>query len=341
MDRLANGAGDISDRALPCRAYRPEGTHTSSFMTKASPSDFLPQAGSGRAYAIAAKLLNSSDPAIGRPWLAIALKQFKRVLDRELIDTTRSGSPSELWSRLNTQFDLDAIVSFSYAWQIWDKLTENQWPSSAWDQDLFFGKSAHSPDYHRGIKTLAQRQLGFVVPAAKNSFHTRVPLALDLGAGLGVQMSALRTENIIASAICIDTPFVADLGRIEAPEHTWIGGDLRTINTDTIPVVDLIWIGNVLHHYSRNDNSAILERFASKLSPGGTIVIQDYVLGSKGPLGLAAAALGVHFALTTSQGRDYSEHWISSLLEDAFAGCRLDFRADGKISSLLFYRNGP
>ncbi|MCI0541948.1 MAG: class I SAM-dependent methyltransferase [Verrucomicrobiales bacterium] len=189
-----------------------------------------------------------------------------------------------------------------------------------------------------GIKALAQRQLDFVVPACRAYFKNQIGKAIDLGAGLGIQMSALRAEGIISSATCIDTPFVSPLGKEQSPEHTWIGGDLRNLNTDAIPTADLLWVGNLLHHYDLNANFGILNRFASKLSPNGIIVIQDYVVGSPGLLGLAAAALGVHFALTTNEGRNYSEKSISALCEEVFPEHKLDSRADGQFSSLLFYR---
>jgi hypothetical protein len=302
-----------------------------------SPRDF-PRVGKGRAFAIASTLLEFPSIRLNRPWLSAALTHFRRALEQQTRENPPSNSASELWIRLNSRFDLDSIVDFTHAWDVWKNIGDNSSIAPAWDQELFFGTSAYSPHYHSGIKTLAQRQLDFVVPACRAYFKTQVGKAIDLGAGSGVQMSALRAEGIISSATCIDTPFVSTLGKEQSPEHLWIGGDLRNLNTEAIPDADLLWVGNLLHHYDLNANFDILNRFASKLSPNGVIVIQDYLVGSPGSLGLAAAALGVHFALTTNEGRNYTEKDISALCEEVFPEHKLDSRADGQFSSLLFYR---
>ena len=256
-----------------------------------------------------------------------------------LFRSTNLAMPSlELWADLNSRFDLDEIVEFSYAWHVWEFLPERNTAPNAWDQELFFGGSAHALDYHAGIRNLAKRQLEFVIPACVKYLRGRRGMALDLGAGLAVQMSALRNAGLISSAICIDTPFVADRGREEAPEHMWIGGDLRSVDTNLIPSVDLIWVGNLLHHYGPNENQAVLNRFAMKLAPEGVLVVQEYVIGLEGLLGLVAAAIGVHFALTTSAGRNYPESFISAIVEEAVPGLVFDIRADGAVSSLLFFR---
>jgi len=299
----------------------------------------IPVTGSGRSYALAWKLLSRPQLIGCRPWLGMALSHFRRAVEQQSPETSLGVPSARLWEELNGRFDLDGIVTFSNAWHIWEHIAERNPTPNAWDQELFFGGNAEAASYHEGIKNLAMKQMDFVVGGCASYLRgRRVRAALDLGAGRGVQMSALRNSGIIESAVCIDTPFVVSRSREESPEHTWLPGDLRTIDINPIPSIDLLWVGNLLHHYAPNENQVVLNRFAPKLSPTGVLVVQEYLVGSNGRLGLTAAALGVHFALTTGQGRNYPERFIDAMIEEAVPGLEFDSRLDGAVSSLLFFR---
>lgn len=295
--------------------------------------------GSGRSYALAWSLLSRPVLLASRPWLSMSLTHFRRTVEQRAAEASVGVPSRSLWAELNRQFDLDGIVDFSHAWHVWENLAERDQKPTAWDQELFFGGSSHASLYHEGIRDLARRQLDFVLTKCRDHFQDRkVNVALDLGAGRGVQMSALRKAGLINTAVCIDTPFVVPQSKAESPEHMWLSGDLRDIDTNPIPSVDLIWVGNLLHHYAPNENQAILSRFATKLSPAGRLVVQEYVIGTSGVLGLSAAGLGVHFALTTSQGRNYTQKLIAAMIEEVVPGLELDCRLDGTVSSLLCFR---
>jgi O-methyltransferase domain len=298
----------------------------------------VPPSGKGRGYALALRLVVAAEKRAARRCLDEALSHYARAAT-EFNVSFAAQSLEDACLESNKRFDMDWIIGFSDAWQYWeDTSPESLRTRIPLDQLLFDGRHPRAAEYHRGIHELASRQRRFVRDACRMIFKRPAGTLLDLGSGSAAQVRMLLEEGLISAATCVEHPIVAELGRREAPEVAWLGGDLRTMSTELIPEHDAIWLGNLLHHYSSEANTRMLRRFRQCLRQGGRVIIQEYLAGERGDYGLVSATFGVHFALTTEHGRTFTLAEITGLLRRAFGRIALEHRVDGRFSSLLVYR---
>lgn len=299
----------------------------------------IPERGKGRSYALASQLARSPDlPSLSAP-LREALDAFTAA-----VQSRRSGAVSGLLTpatcaRLNSRFDMDWIVSFSDAWHHWnDACLNGRIADIPLDQTLFQGQNAAAKDYHRGIARLARSQKPFVRAACRKLLKGRNLALLDLGAGFGIQARMLIQEGIVQNATCVDYPFVVNAAPRARSALRRLGGDIRTLPTDALGTFDLLWLGNLLHHYSLETNHSLLARYRACMKPQSRIVIQEYLLDANSRHNLSAAILGVHFALTTHGGRTYTTSEVTDLLNRSFGRVAMEGLVGGSVSSLIVYR---
>jgi SAM-dependent methyltransferase len=148
----------------------------------------------------------------------------------------------------------------------------------------------------------AVRRLGF----AKAGPRT----VLDVGGGSGIFATVLLRANSAARATQVDFPsvnafarrFVAALG---------VGDRFDTIDSDYREVelgeaaFDVVVLSHVSHIESRAGNAALFPRLRRALKPGGTLVINDFVIddGRTGPPG--ALLFHVYMLLHSREGATY------------------------------------
>lgn len=299
----------------------------------------MPRRGQGRAHALALRLAFQTEKRRALPCLDIALDHYCRAAPL-FAAGIGPANLSEYCQRAIHPFDIDWLISFSDAWRNWEHTSPASLLRRApLDQALFEGTHPDGARYHRGIFELAKLQRKFLRSAVTEIFPSATDSVLDLGSGLGAQARLLLDEKKVSRATCIDFPIAARMGGKEDFRINWLGGDLRRTSTALLEPHDVIWIGNVMHHYSPEDIVSILHRYVHCLRPGGRIIVQEYLAGEQGEYGLVAAIFGVHFALTTDRSRTFTLSEITRFLRQAgFARPRLEQRFDGRFSSLLVYR---
>src|ERR1035437_1559027 len=250
----------------------------------------IPKSGAGRSYAIAYKLARCSDsPNFSAP-LREALKSFTAAVQNSRLRVDSRRLTPATCARLNSRFDMDWIVSFSNAWSVWNHAhLTGPVTDIPLDQALFKGQNPRARAYHRGIARLATSQKPFVLAACRKLLKGRSPALLDLGAGFGIQARMLIEEGIVQTATCVDYPFVLGAAPKTIPAIRRIGGDIRTMPTHELGAFNLLWLGNLLHHYSDDSNRSLLARYRSCLMPSSRIVIQEYILDAKNKYSLPAA----------------------------------------------------
>jgi predicted metal-binding protein len=138
---------------------------------------------------------------------------------------------------------------------------------------------------------------------------------LDLGGGAGAWCRAALARWPQARALLLDLPEVlAAASRLRPLDEDWIRverapGDCRS------PELwqgladrrfDLIFLSNLLHAYGPDEARDILGQAAMALSPGGALVIHDYITEEPGGDPLKGRLYDLHMLLNTYNGRIHS-----------------------------------
>jgi len=148
----------------------------------------------------------------------------------------------------------------------------------------------------------AVARLGFAKAGART--------VLDVGGGSGIFSTVLLRANPAARATQIDFPsvnafarrFVTALG--VGSRFETIDGDYREIDLGEA-AYDVVVLSHVSHLEGRAGNAALFPRLRRALKPGGTLVINDFVVddGRAGPPG--ALLFHVYTLLYSREGATY------------------------------------
>ncbi|HEY5565056.1 MAG TPA: class I SAM-dependent methyltransferase [Rhodothermia bacterium] len=192
-------------------------------------------------------------------------------------------------------------------------------------------RSGESVDFHRilsaddwRIYMSGQRaQAALTIP----ELVKRTPLPeggitmLDLGGGHGLFADAMCRKHPGLQAAVLDLPEALD-----ASDHTGLSDRIRFIRGDVLETnletdrYDLVFAGNLLHHFDESRIREIVLRAASSLKSGGVLVVADFFEfdTSKSPSQIPAL-LDFYFAVTSGGGA-----LSPSLLKDWMREARLD-----------------
>jgi SAM-dependent methyltransferase len=144
---------------------------------------------------------------------------------------------------------------------------------------------------------------------------------LDLGSGpatypihLCRKFPALRAAIFdLPGTLAITQQFVRQ-ARLEARIQL-VSGDYRR---DAIPgSYDAIFLSNIIHGESHEENQRLMAKLSANLKPGGRIIIKDHILDETRANPPAGAVFSLLMLLTTECGRCYSFDEVKSWLERA------------------------
>jgi ubiquinone/menaquinone biosynthesis C-methylase UbiE len=146
---------------------------------------------------------------------------------------------------------------------------------------------------------------------------------LDLAAGSGVWGIALAEESPHVRVTAVDWVEVIPVTRqmagrcgVEDRFH-FIGGDL--FQADFGSDYSIAVLGHILHGFGEKDTSALIEKTARALAPGGTIAIAEWLVNEDRTGPPAPLTFAVNMLVMTEQGNTYSFEEISRWLQKA--GC--------------------
>jgi len=110
---------------------------------------------------------------------------------------------------------------------------------------------------------------------------------------------------------------------------------------DDIPgTYDVAWLSHVLHGEGPDECQMIINKTVSTLSPGGVMLIHDFILNDTSDGPLFPAVFSLNMLVNTEKGRSYTDHQIREMMTKAGLGRikRLPFEgpnASGIISGIL------
>jgi len=145
---------------------------------------------------------------------------------------------------------------------------------------------------------------------------------LDIGGSHGLYGAMICREHPPLRSEVLDLPEAVEPARELAREEgiadvvTHRAGDVSTEDLGQ-QACDVVFLGNIVHHFNLAENRALMRRIKSALRPGGTVVIWDFKLPEAGgPSDLVSDGLALLFRIG-SQTRSYSTEEYLDWLEAA------------------------
>lgn len=196
-----------------------------------------------------------------------------------------------------------------------DTLWEN-W--SALDDVVQTGMPARKARDHesfiRAMHSIAVLRARSVV---KNVDLTGVKRALDLGGGPGTYSIELAKRGIRVTLFDLpDTIRVAsEIAQSAGAEIEFQSGNF--LNDPIAGKYDLVFISQIVHSFSENENRLIIEKSKEALSEKGKIVIQEFFIDESGTTPASGALFSINMLVNTEAGRCYSPREIKTWLTEA------------------------
>ncbi|HEX5041676.1 MAG TPA: class I SAM-dependent methyltransferase [Candidatus Polarisedimenticolaceae bacterium] len=140
---------------------------------------------------------------------------------------------------------------------------------------------------------------------------------LDIGGSHGHYAAALLRRHAALTATVLDLPeAVAEAQAIAAQEH--LGDRLRYRAGDALTselgeaAWDVVFLGNLVHHFDDATNRALFARIARALKPGGTVTVLEVMRSATAEKAGQIGALSDFFFAVTSAGGTYAYDEIAS-----------------------------
>lgn len=169
----------------------------------------------------------------------------------------------------------------------------------------------------RGMFNQAMRIAPQLVRAIDVSDRNRL---LDLGGGPGTYALHFCARNPKLEAIVYDLPTSSEVAEETIAAFdlddriSFTGGDFLV---DAIPQgCDVAWISHILHALDPSNCRTLLGNVVSSLTPGGLVLIHEFILDEDGMGPPFPALFSLNMLLQTDGGRSYTESEISEMLDE-------------------------
>ncbi len=214
------------------------------------------------------------------------------------------------------------------AWLDLPLIIRGEKPGRETPQDVpsFMKAMASKPD------TLVEEVVSHCLKRKKNA-----KTVLDLGGGPGKYARAFVNRGL--DAVLYDLPetieYVSkEFGLKDLGNLTLIKGDFTRSGFEKEfkeHSFDIVFMGNICHIYSEEENKKLIETTTKLLKPGGLIAIEDFVRG-RSP---SAEMFAVNMLANTERGNTYTEGQYREWLEAAGFGSIEVLDLDGKEKQLI------
>jgi precorrin-6B methylase 2 len=204
-------------------------------------------------------------------------------------------------------------------WSAWGKLTSSlttaKRPAT---QKPFATDRAQSARLLQALHIHARQIAPYVIQ--KLRFNGPRTL-LDVGGGLGTFTCAFCRRYPRLQATLVEHPNIAPLAR-RSVRDARLAKRIRVIARDftrqSLPVgFDAVFVSNVLHAHSANENLALLRQLHRSLNSGGRLILRDVFMHRERSAPEWGALFSVALLLHTPHGRCYSLEEIRGWLRQA------------------------
>lgn len=144
---------------------------------------------------------------------------------------------------------------------------------------------------------------------------------LDLGGGPGTYAIQFCLQNPELQAVVYDLPTTRRFAETTIArfgmEHriTFADGDFIA---DRIPgTFDAAWLSHILHSAGPDGCATILENAVAALEPGGTLMIQEFILNNQKDSPVFPALFSLNMLVGTETGQSYSEDELMGMMSEA------------------------
>jgi SAM-dependent methyltransferase len=152
---------------------------------------------------------------------------------------------------------------------------------------------------------------------------------LDIGGSHGLYGAAICRAHPPLRSEVLELPLAVESARRLAQAEgiddvvTHRAGDVRVTDLGQ-EVVDVVFLGNLVHHFSVVENQALFRRIASALRPGGTVAIWDFEMPVTGsPPDLVADGLALFFRIGSSTRCYTTDELVTWLAVAGFTDIRV------------------
>jgi SAM-dependent methyltransferase len=203
-------------------------------------------------------------------------------------------------------------------WETWSTLTDAVRAGTA----VFERRSEDRPEQARSFMASMHLFASENAPLVLAEIDiTNVKRVLDVGGGSGAYSIAFCRAKPDLEAVIFDLPDIVPLTR-EYAAAAGLSERISTVtgdfNAEGLPTgFDLVYMSQILHSNSREQNAELIKNAYRSLNPGGQIVVQEFVVdeGRVSPPGPVLFALNM--LVGTKAGDTFTEREIKTWLSGA------------------------
>jgi len=273
---------------------------------------FFDYIGTGTTAEYIAKKANTDERATERILNALVGMEILRKSDGIYRHTELSRS------QLVEQGDDNSLAGVRHALQSWEN----------WGQLPDIVKTGELPDRKRVFDD-PERYRTFILAMHQYQKHRAEQLVrqlpvksgdtiLDCGGGPGTYANTFQRLYPGADVTLFDLPdaiaIAKELNEGDLPIQ-YISGDF--FEDDLGGPYDLVYLSNIIHSYSPDQNLDLLNRIYAAVKTGGRLVIRDRFLDDSETKPLGAVIFGIHMLVNNLQGGTYSvkelREWLQSV----------------------------
>ncbi len=202
-------------------------------------------------------------------------------------------------------------------WKSWSTLTEAVQQDRRVRDDVAHRDAESVRAFIAAMDRNARERAAQVVAAAGSDFHKM----LDLGGGSAAYSIAFAKAHPEMHAEILDQPDVVPLTREYiakaglAQRITAHVGDM--LHDELGEGYDLVMLSAIAHMFSPEQNHQLLKRIVRALRPGGTLILQDFILDPGKTSPLFATLFALNMLVNTESGGTYSEAEYAEWMKEA------------------------
>ena len=229
---------------------------------------------------------------------------------------------SRLYLVTDAPRSLAGMIRFDASlWSCWERLAEavrSGKPARA--PDMYQDDPGETETFINAMDSLVRARGDSEIVAAALDWR-QVTELLDIGTGPATYPIALCRKYPHLRATVFDLPATLDVTRRHI-SAAGVGERIRLLTgdyrSDPVPGhYDLIFLSNIIHAESYDQNQRLVAKLYANLSGGGRVVIKDHILDTTRTQPPVGPILSLLMLLTTQSGRCYGIDEIKAWLEKA------------------------